>query len=89
MTQQANLVQLDYLIELQKEESFTNPDTATREEALGILISKWAEWDGQKIMDVFLNALEDANFHSFRSRLLELWEKEVAENFTQQYDPRR
>ena len=32
-----------------------------RAEILGILVSKWARWDGDKIMDVLIAALEDAN----------------------------
>ena len=43
-----------------------DPEEAERleENGLGIIISHWTEWDGMKIMRVFRDALEDANFHS-------------------------
>lgn len=61
-------------IKLKKETAFVNPETATDEEALGILISQFAKWDGQKIFDVSYNAFEDSNFHSFNEKLEQLWE---------------
>ena len=45
-------------------------------EVLGILVSKYCEWDGNAIMKVFLDALEDANFHTLRGQIEELWRKD-------------
>lgn len=53
------------LIREQKAKSF-NPDyvhKATDEEALGIMVSQYCEWDGIKIVRAFMEALEDSNFH--------------------------
>lgn len=53
-------------------------DKVTNEEVLGIIISKFSEWDGQKIKDIMYNAFEDSNFHSFNAKLDELWKEEVS-----------
>lgn len=55
---------LKNLIEQRKQESFTDPSQASDEEALGILVSSYFEWDGLAIMRTFGEALTDANFHS-------------------------
>ena len=65
-------------IKLKKETAFVNPETATDEEALGILISQFAKWDGQKIFDTSYNAFEDSNFHSFNEKFDNLWNVEIA-----------
>ena len=41
--------------------------------ALGVAISKWAHWDGDKIAETFFAALEDANFHRERADFILLW----------------
>jgi len=64
-------------IKLKKETAFVNPETATDEEALGILISQFAKWDGQKIFDTSYNAFEDSNFHSFNESFEKLWDKSL------------
>ena len=38
--------------------------TATDDEAIGIAVSQFLEWDGSAIIRAFHNALEDANFHT-------------------------
>jgi len=45
-------------------------------QALGILVSHWTRWDAGKIMDVFMAALEDANFH----KLVEQIQTEIIDN---------
>lgn len=52
------------LIEEQKQESFTDPTTATDEEALGILIAHHFEWGGISILKVAISALEDGNYNT-------------------------
>ena len=49
-----------------KQKSFVEEykDKATDEEAMGLLISHYFEWDGLKILKATYNALEDANFHT-------------------------
>lgn len=47
-------------------------------EGLGIAISIWADWTGLTIMEVFANALEDANYHK-QCEIVRGWiEKEKA-----------
>ena len=72
------------LIEEQKKKSFTDPSTASDQEALGILISQYFKWDGKKIFETSYNAFEDSNFHSFNEQFESLWNKmnhELAHKF--------
>ena len=55
--------------------------TITDADALGVAISKWAEWDGNKIAEAFFSALEDANFHSVRAKMVDFWNTEVGTDF--------
>lgn len=55
---------LKTLIERKKSEAFHSPEGASDEDALGILIAAYFEWDGAAIMRTAARALEDANFHS-------------------------
>ncbi len=45
----------------------------TDADALGIAISNWADWDGEKIVEAFFSALEDANFHNERAKMMDIW----------------
>lgn len=56
-----------------KKVAFTNPEQATDEEALGLIVSKFCGYNGQKIFDVLYNAFEDSNFHSFNSKMEQTW----------------
>ena len=40
---------------------------------LGLAVSQWAEWDGDKITETYLSALEDANYHTARENIRLLW----------------
>jgi len=62
-------------IKLKKEIAFVNREKATDEDALGILISQFAEWNGQKIFDVSYSAFEDSNFHSFNESFKKEWDR--------------
>ncbi len=46
-----------------KSVSFVKGYKATNEEAMGLLLSKYFEWDGVKIMKASAEGLTDANFH--------------------------
>lgn len=48
----------------------------TDSDALGVAVSKWAEWEGDKIAEAFFSALEDSNYHSIRSDFILLWNAE-------------
>lgn len=48
-------------------------DQITPADALGVAISKWAEWDGDTIAEAFFSALEDANYHRERADFVLLW----------------
>lgn len=68
--------ELTRLIQTQKDISFYDPTKETDEGGLGILIAHWAEWDGERIIQAFLAALEDANFHTFWGIVKEAWDRE-------------
>ncbi|MCJ7784156.1 MAG: hypothetical protein MUP41_09490 [Desulfobacterales bacterium] len=42
-------------------------------QSFGVIISQYCEWTGHKIVTVFLAALEDSNFHTFRAEVANLW----------------
>ena len=50
--------------------------SASREElrvkAMGILVSKWTQWDGFTAMDIAAEALEDANYHPEAAKIREM-----------------
>lgn len=70
---------LSILIAEQKEESFIHPEQISDAEALGILVAQWAEWEGKKIVEAFISALEDANYHSFLNVVEAAWKREQAD----------
>ena len=53
---------------------------ASDEETLGILISKFCQWNGNKIFRVSYNAFEDSNFHSFNEEFEELFFEKLEED---------
>ena len=53
---------------------------ASDEETLGILISKFCQWNGDKIFRVSYNAFEDSNFHSFNEEFEELFFEKLEED---------
>lgn len=55
-------------------EEFKRTTTSDKEkmEVLGIIISKYCEWDGVDIMKAFKSALTDSNFHSIASIIEDL-----------------
>ncbi len=65
---------LQQLIKQTKEKYFLQPAKATDEEVLGVIISQYLKWNGEKIVNTFSNALEDANFHSFNELMLDCWD---------------
>jgi hypothetical protein len=77
MTEITNLIQK--AVDHGRNTFYTNPDNTDPADALGIAISHWADWDGQKIVEVFKAALEDANFHTFNEQMSELWDDYKAE----------
>jgi hypothetical protein len=64
---------LKNLIEEKKIEFFNEPQKATDEDVLGIMISQYLEWDGNKIFKTAYNAFEDANFHEFNEKIEKIW----------------
>jgi hypothetical protein len=49
--------------------------TVSDEEAMGLLISNFFEWDGLAILKTTYSALEDANFHTENETIKMLIEK--------------
>lgn len=65
---------LDNLIKRQRKLSFTDPSKSTDLEGLGILVSRYTEWDGEGIYVVAYEALTDANYHALAAKLKYLWD---------------
>lgn len=61
-------------------ESFKTPENLEERKTrgLGMTISHYCGWNGQKIMEIFEAALEDANFHTEAAQVSEMIEKEKA-----------
>lgn len=55
---------INLLIERVKASSFTVGYEPTDEEALGLVLAKYFEWNGKKIMEATAYALEDSNYHT-------------------------
>mgnify|MGYP006219798647 CR=1 FL=1 len=66
---------LRQLIEKEKWKLFRGDYEASDAEVLGILISKYFEYDGELVFQTMYSAMEDANFHTFNEQLKVLWEK--------------
>ena len=62
------------LIAKYKPEMFVRPDDESDAEAAGIVVAHWADWTGETIVEAFVSALSDANYHEFASAVLEAWE---------------
>lgn len=54
--------------------------TVSELEKAGVEISRLAQWSGRRIFIAFAAALEDSNFHTLRTKILELWNKEALPN---------
>jgi hypothetical protein len=70
---------LKLAIEAKKQTGFV-PEYHSRvkdTEALGCLISGFFEWDGYQIIETFLEALEDANFHTLHDQIEQLCNNEL------------
>ena len=52
------------ILEEIKQEAYTQPENATDAMAMGLLMSKYFEWDGLEILKATYEALEDSNFHT-------------------------
>ncbi len=65
---------LQLLVMEQKKRSFNKPEKATDEDALGIMVANYCEWDGNKLKKVIYAMLEDANFHTLNAQFKELCE---------------
>jgi hypothetical protein len=56
--------QIRSILDKIKKDSFVEEYTASDEEAMGLLISRFFAWDGLAILKTTYSALEDANFHT-------------------------
>jgi hypothetical protein len=64
--------QLQAELERVKRESFAEGYQATDEEALGIVLSRFFQWDGLSLLRTAQYALEDANFHTESGAVAEM-----------------
>lgn len=78
MKTETRLKKLAALIQDQKRESFYDPEQQSDEEGLGILIAKWAGWDGEPIVAAFVAALEEANYSTLAGEVKEAYERDEA-----------
>jgi len=63
---------LKQLIDKRKKEIFVKDYKAKDEETMGVIISQYFEWTGDSIIDTFLYALEDSNYHTLTEKISEL-----------------
>ena len=70
---------LKRLISHTKTKSFVDNYQATDAEAMGLIVSKYFEWDGLQILEVSAAALEDANFHAEADAVRYMLQKAKAE----------
>ena len=78
MKQNAIMSNLKKLIKQQRELSvstFPFLPQSVDSKVLGIMISKFVEWDGDELFDIAYSAFEDSNCHSFNAEFLDLWKK--------------
>jgi hypothetical protein len=61
-----------------KKDAFNDDYHASDEEAMGILLARFFEWDGLALLYTAVAALEDANLHTAASAVGELAAKERA-----------
>jgi hypothetical protein len=61
--------QIKQILEQIKKESFVEGYIATDEEAMGLLLSKYFEWDGIQCLEAVSSALEDCNFHTENAKI--------------------
>jgi len=64
--------QMELLVKTIKNTSFVSDYSASDQEAIGMIISKYFEWDGLAILEAMGYALEDANFHTENSKVQEM-----------------
>jgi hypothetical protein len=67
-------VELGKLLQQIKESAYVEGYNATDEEAMGLVISKYFEWDGISILKASARAVEDANYHSEASAIYKMVE---------------
>ena len=69
------------LIKEQAKRNFVKSYESKDYEVLGVIIAKHFKWNGREIVKCFLEALEDANFHTLRSKIKDLWNETEARHF--------
>jgi hypothetical protein len=65
-------VKVEEILSAIKSKSFVGGYIAADEEAMGLLVSKFFEWDGGAILRTAQFALEDANFHGESAKVGEM-----------------
>jgi len=75
MNKEEMKVELKKLIGKVRRESYLPEyrDKIPDEQVLGVMISTYAEWDGDNIMQIFTSALEDANYHTLNDKIQEAY----------------
>ena len=62
-----------------KKDSFVDTYQASDTEAMGLLLSRFYQWDGIDIMEAAKYALEDANFHTESGQLADMRKAALAD----------
>jgi hypothetical protein len=62
------MLQLQRMIDTNKRH-WVNPDAVTNEQALGVIIAKYCQYDGARIVSALQYALEDANHHDLNRKI--------------------
>ena len=63
------------ILEAIKVETFINPQDISDAEAMGLLVSKFFEWDGVDILETSQVALEEADFHTEAGQVSDMLSK--------------
>jgi hypothetical protein len=57
------------LLDAIKRDRFNDDYQATNEEAMGILLSNYFDWDGIAVLTAASHGLEDSNFHTLSAKV--------------------
>lgn len=64
------------LLKAVKQTAYVRGYEASDEEALGLVVSRYLNWDGVAISKAFTEALEDANYHKLNQKIQDLLDTE-------------
>lgn len=73
MSEEATAKLLRVAVEQTKQSAFTDPETADKYDALGILVANYCGWEKTALKKVIYSMLEDSNIHTPLAKLKKDW----------------